>query len=141
MRRLLALLLVPAISFGLLACSDDDDSSSDDTTADDTSDDTSGDTTGGTGSDVDTDALTQQLEDAILGEGADSDWSVTEVTGDEIVIGAEVDDVTIDEANTVCAAVATVALSALPTAVVTITDAEGTPLVTSEGAEGCHEVE
>lgn len=137
MRRLLTFLLVPALAFGLVACSDDDEPS-DDTTAD-TGDDSSPDTTGGN---VDTEAVTEQLEAAILGEGADSNWEVTQVTGDEIVISpkAGAPEATEDEANTVCAAVTTVALSALPTAVVTITDGEGTPIITSEGAEGCHPV-
>jgi hypothetical protein len=139
MRRHLSLLLVPALALGLVACSDDDDEPSDDTTAE-TGDDTT--TPEGTGSNVDTEELTQQLEEAILGEGAESNWEVTQVTDDEIVISpkAGAPEVTEDDANTVCAAVTTVALSVLPTAVVTITDADGTPIITSEGAEGCHPV-
>jgi hypothetical protein len=34
----------------------------------------------------------------------------------------------------------TVAFNVLPTAVVTVTDGDGTPLITSEGAQGCHPV-
>ena len=136
MRRSFALLLVPALTVGLVACSDDDDDASgdDETTL----------TTGALGApdsegEFDPDAVTEQLEDAIVGEDVDTSWHVVGVAGNEIVISPnEGVEVTEDEANTVCGAVATIALNALPTAVVTVTDSDGAPLITSEGPEGCH---
>lgn len=134
MRRFAALLVLSTFTMALVSCSDDDDAESDTTTADDG--------TVNTGGEVDTEALTQQFEDAILGEGSDSNWHVAEVSGDEIIISPN-DGVTVteDEARTVCGAVVTVAFNVLPTAVVTITDEAGDPLITSEGAEGCHPVD
>jgi hypothetical protein len=136
MRSFASLILVSALAIGLVACSDDDDEPSADT-------DESTDATGapGPGEEFDPEVVTEQLEAAILGEEAESDWHVESVAGDEIVVapndGVEATEA---DANTVCGAIVTVAFNVLPTAVVTVTDGDGTPLITSEGAEGCHPV-
>jgi hypothetical protein len=131
MRRLLALLAIPVLALALVACSDDEPEA----------DETNPSDTAGEDANIDTEALTEQFEDAILGEGSDSKWHVEAVTGDQVVIAPdEGETVTEDEANTVCGAVTEVAFSVLPTAVITVTDGEGQPLITSEGATGCHPV-
>jgi hypothetical protein len=136
MRRFLVALVVPVLLLALAACSDDDEGGSSDTTEADGSSDTEG-----ADANVDTEELTQQFEDAILGEGSDSDWHVESVTGNEVVIAPDEGvEVTEDQANTVCGAVTTVAFNVLPTAVITVNGSDGQPLVTSEGAEGCHAV-
>lgn len=141
MRRvlpLLALLLVVVV-----ACSDDDGDSSTDT----------GDDTGTTATsvaimtpegEIDTEALTLALRQAIVGESGGENWEVKEASVDELVVGP-VDgapEVTVDEAQAVCSATASVAFGELPTVVVTVTDGAGDALVSSDGPGGsCAPVE
>lgn len=140
MRRLL--FIFAALALVAVACSDDSDS------------DSSGeeppvvDPSG----EVDTEALTEELRTAIVGDGGETfepelevREAVVDATGPTGLIVGPVDTsatLSSDDAHTVCAAVATVVLRQLPTAITIIVDGDGTPLVATVGPGGsCENVE
>jgi hypothetical protein len=132
-RSLLVLLVTSALVLG--ACSDDDDGSADTTEADSTA-------TVSPSGEVDPEALTEVLREAIVGDSGetyDPEMEVTEASLDEVVIApvaGSTTELTEDGAMDVCSAAATVIFREVPSAVVTIEDVDGVPLVTTAGAGG-----
>ena len=143
MRRFVVLLA--ALALFAVACSDDSGSDGSEGSTDEPPIvDPSG--------EVDTEALTEELRTAILGDSGetfDPELEVREAVVDStgatgLIVGPVDTSATLsqDDAHTVCSAVATVVLRALPTAVTIIVDGDGTPLVATVGAGGsCEDVE
>ncbi len=134
MRR--SALLVVALVLLLVACGDDSDT--DGATTDTPAIDASG--------EVDTEALTEELRTAIMGDSGETfdpelevRQAVVDATGPTGLVVGPVDPaetLSAEEADTVCAAAATVVLRVLPTAVTIIVDGDGAPLVATIGPGG-----
>jgi hypothetical protein len=137
MRR--ALIVLIAATFFLAACSDDDDSGESQTTTDDTATPT---LTG----EVDTEKITADLQEVIIGDDGtpfDPELEVTEAgvsaEGTPALVIAPVDPsatLTQEQAEDVCAAAGSVVLRELPIAVTIVADGDGTPLSASTGPAG-----